>query len=110
MKEVIKEVLQVEEQVKTILDQARKEADEIKKTADRDMSEKINQAKQETRNIYATTVDQAKKQAGHLANEKLKQADMEKENMIKSNEVKMNHLVEDICKEILTPEYDIQNK
>jgi len=106
MKEIIQEVLQAEEQVKTIIQQARVEAAEIKNSADKDMSEKINQAKEQTRQIYQASVEEAKKQGEQLADEKIRQADAEKENMIESNADKINRIADDICKMIVTTEYD----
>jgi len=107
MKKIIKEVLQVEDQVKELINQARSQAAEIKSSADEDMSEKINQAKEETKQIYQTVIEDAKKQAEQIANEKIKQADMQKENMIKSNADKIDSLISNICKIILTTEYDM---
>ena len=110
MKKIIKEVLQVEDQVKELINQARSQAAEIKSSADKDMSEKINQAKEETKQIYQTVIEDAKKQAEQIANEKIKQADMQKEDMIKSNTDKIDSLVSNICKIILTTEYDMNIK
>jgi vacuolar-type H+-ATPase subunit H len=110
MKKIIKEVLQVEGRVKELVNQARVQAVEIKSFADKDMSEKINQAKEETRQIFQAVLEDAKKQAEQLANEKIKQADMQKENMIKSNTDKIDRLVSNICKIILTTEYDMNVK
>jgi len=110
MKKIIKEVLQIEDQVKELINQARSQAAEIKSSADEDMSEKINQAKEETKQIYQTVIEDAKKQAEQIANEKIKRADMQKENMIKRNADKIDSLVSNICKIILTTEYDINIK
>ncbi len=110
MKKIIKEVLQVEDQVKELINQARSQAAEIKSSADKDMSEKINQAKEETKQIYQTVIEDAKKQAEQIANEKIKQADMQKEDMIKSNADKIDSLVSNIYKIILTTEYDMNIK
>ena len=110
MKRIIEEILEVEEQLKTVVTEARAEAAAIKNSADKDMSEKLNQAKEQTRHIYQTTVDQAKKQAEQLAAEKLRQADMQKDAMFKENADKINRLVEDICRIIVKTEYDMDSK
>ena len=110
MKRIIEEILEVEEQLKRVITDARAEAAAIKNSADKDMSEKLNQAKEQTRQIYQATVEEAKKQAEGLAAEKLQQAEKHKTAMFEENADKIERLVRDICGIIVKTEYDMDGK
>ena len=74
MKRIIEEVLQAEERVGGIIKQAREKAAEIKRSAEKESTEKLNDAKQQALAIVQTTVENAKKEAEHISEDKLKKA------------------------------------
>ncbi len=110
MKKIIEEVLQAEEKVGIVLKQARNNASEIRQSVEKEISEKMNVAKQEAREIIQTTVENAKKEAEHIMEEKLKQADHEKDTLLNNNTDTMINLVDNVCNIILTTEYEKDSK
>jgi vacuolar-type H+-ATPase subunit H len=110
MKKIIEEVLQAEEKVGIVLDQARNKASEIRQSVEKEISEKMSAAKQKAREIIQTTVENAKKEAEHIGEEKLKQADQEKDTLLNNNTDTMNNLVDNICNIILATEYEKDSK
>jgi len=110
MKKVIEEVLQIEEKVNANIKQTQLKANEIRMAADKDISEKTAKAKEKGREILQTAIEDAKKDAERLADEKIKQAEAGKDALLSSNSDKINTLVEDICKIILTTEYQTDTK
>ena len=110
MKKIIEEVLQAEKKVSIVLDQARNKASEIRRSVEKEISEKMSDAKQESREIIQTTVENAKKEAEHIGEEKLKQADREKDTLLNNNTDTMNNLVDNTCNIILTTEYEKDSK
>ena len=110
MKRIIEEVFEAEEKVDTVLRQAREKASEIRHSAEKDVSEKISDAKQRALEIMRAAVEDAKKEAERIREEKLKQADQEKDTLFNNNADTIDDLVDDICKIILTTEYEKDNK
>ena len=110
MKEIIQEILQAEEKVGTFLEQARNKASEIKLSAEKEASEKTGEAKQKSREMIQAAVENARKEAEHIKQDRLGQAALEKDALLKNNADKINRLVDDICKIILTTEYDKEQK
>ncbi len=106
MKEIIAEVFQAEEKVNLILQQARTRASEIKGTAEKEVSLKITEAQERAREIIQTTVEEAKKEAERIREEKLKQADQTREILHNQHTDTINKLVEYICKMIVTTNQD----
>ena len=110
MKKIIEEVLQTEKEVSIVLDQARNKASEIRQSVEKEISEKMSDAKQKAREIIQTTVEEAKKEAEHIREEKLKQANQEKDTLLNNNTDTMDNLVDNICNIILTTEYEKESK
>ena len=106
MKQIIGEVFQAEEKVGIILEQARNKASEIRRSVEKEVVEKMSDAKQKAREIIQTTVEDAKKEAELIKEEKLKQADQENDALLSNNTDTINNLVDNICNIILTTEYD----
>ena len=108
MKKIIEEVLQTEEKVGAILTQAREKASEIRLAAEKDVSEKMNDARQKAQQIMRGTLDDAKKQAEQIREEKLKQAEHDKDAILQENAERIDGLVDNICKIVLStqPEKD----
>jgi hypothetical protein len=110
MKKVIEEVHQVEGKVNADIKQAQSRASEIRNAADKNVSEKVITAKEKGREILQAALENAKKDAERLGKEKIRQADAEKNVLMNSNAEKINSLVGDICKIILTTEYEADTK
>ena len=106
MKQIIGEVFQAEEKVGIILEQARNKASEIRRSVEKEVVEKMSGAKQKAREVIQTTVEDAKKEAELIKEEKLKQADQENDALLSNNTDTINNLVDNICNIILTTEYD----
>jgi len=106
MKQIIKEVFQAEEKVGEILKQARNKASEIRRSVEKENSEKMSEAKQKAREIIQTAVENAKKEAQNIRREKLEQAKQEKDTLLKNNQDTINNLVDHICSIIITTEYE----
>ena len=110
MKQIIKEVFQAEKKVGEILKQARNKASEIRRSVEKDNSEKMSDAKQEAREIIQTTVEEAKKEAESIRQEKLEQAWQEKDSLLKNKKEAIDNLVEHICNIITKTEYEKDKK
>lgn len=110
MKRIIEDVLQTEEKVNEILKQARERAAEIRRSAENDISENMNVAKQRAREIVQTAVEDAKKDAERIRAEKLEQADRQKDVLFNESADVVGGLVDDICKVIMTAEYEKDSK
>jgi vacuolar-type H+-ATPase subunit H len=102
MKRIIEDVLQAEEKVGVILRQAREKGSEIRRSAENEISERMNEAKQKGREIVQTTVEDAKKDAERISAEKLEQADREKDAMLNDRTDVIDGLVTDICNLVMT--------
>jgi len=110
MKRIIEEVLEAEEKVDEILKQARQEASEIARSAEKEISEKMNSARQEALDLIKNAVEDAKKEGERIGAETLKQADREKDTLVKDKKDAIDGLVDNICSIILTMEYERENK
>jgi len=105
MKQIIKEVFQAEEKVGEILKQARNKAEQIRRAAETENSEKMSDAKQKAREIIQTTVEDAKKEAEHIRQEKLEQARYEKDSLLKNKKEIIENLVDHICNIVINTSY-----
>jgi len=106
MKEIIKEVLQAEENAGAILQQARERAAEMIRTVDKENAEKIREAQGRAQEIIRTTVDEARQEGEQLREEKLKQAAGEKDNLLHDKMEAITHLVDRVCAVILATEFE----
>jgi F0F1-type ATP synthase membrane subunit b/b' len=104
MKRIIEEVLEAEEKISADLKQARQKATEIVKSAEKEISEKMADTREKARGIIQSAIEEAKKEAEFVKRESLKEADREKEALLKSNADKIDTLVDDVSKIILTTE------
>jgi vacuolar-type H+-ATPase subunit H len=110
MKRIIEDVLQTEEKVSGILKEAREKASEIARSAEKEVSEKVGNAKEQARELIKTAVEDAKKEGQRIGEEKLKAADSEKDTLLKDNEKTTGSLVDNICKIVLTTQYEGNSK
>ena len=106
MKRIIEEVLQAEERVGTILKQARERASEIALSAEKEISEKMDGARGEALEIIKNTVEDAKREGERIGEEILKQADHEKDTLLKNNKDAIDGVVDNICGIILPTGYE----
>jgi vacuolar-type H+-ATPase subunit H len=102
MKRIIEEVLQAEERLSDIIKKAREKAAEIKLSAEKENTEKLNDAKQQALAIVQTKVENAKKQAERISEEKLKKARGQKDILLNEKSAEIDTLVDNICEIILT--------
>jgi vacuolar-type H+-ATPase subunit H len=102
MKRIIEEVLQAEERLSDIIKKAREKAAEIKLSAEKENTEKLNDTKQQALAIVQTTVENAKKQAERISEEKLKKARGQKDILLNEKSAEIDTLVDNICEIILT--------
>jgi len=110
MKQIIKEVLEAEQRVSTTIGQARQRASEIRLCAEEEMAKKVGDAKQKARQIIQDAVEAAKKQAEHIREEKLKDADQRQGAFHSSHKDAIEGLADRICRIILTTEGETDNK
>ena len=103
MKEIIEEVFKAEEKVGVILKQAREKASEIRQNAEKENLDRVNETKQKARETIQTAVEQAKKEAELIREEKLRQADSEKDSILNNKDM-IDGLIDNICNIILTTE------
>ncbi len=101
MKRIIEEVLQAEERVGDIIKQAHEKAAEIKHSAEKENTEKLNDAKQQALAIVQTTVENTKKEAERISEEKLKKARSQKDILLNEKSAEIDTLVDNICEIIL---------
>jgi len=115
MKRIIEDVLEAEEKVGVILKQAREKAFEIRRSAENEMSEKTNEAKQAAREIVRIAVEDAKRDAERIRAEKLELVDAQKDTLLSgksSNDDRkdvIDNLVDEICNVIKGTELRIEN-
>jgi vacuolar-type H+-ATPase subunit H len=110
MKQIIEEVLQAEEKVGAILDEARNKASEISRSAEKEVSARISDAREQARELIKAAVEDAKKEGQRIGEEKLKAADGEKDALLKNNAETTSNLVANICKIVLTTEHEGNKK
>ena len=106
MKQIIKEVIEAEEQVGEILKQARTKAAEIRSSAEKEISAKMSEAHQQARQLLQSAIEEAKKQAKDIKQQKLAQAHQDKDSVLNQNADKIDALVSSICDIILTTEHE----
>jgi len=104
MKRIIEDVLEAEERVGAIVKAAHDKAAEIKRSAENESSQKINDAKQKAREIAQMAVEEAKKEAERLSKDKLEQVDRRKDALVNDRADAIDGLVEKICEMIVTTE------
>ena len=115
MKRIIEDVLEAEEKVGVILKQAREKAFEIRRSAENEMSEKTNEAKQAAREIVRIAVEDAKRDAERIRTEKLELVDAQKDTLLSgksSNDDRkdvIDGLVDEICNVIKSTELRSEN-
>lgn len=102
MKRIIEDVLQAEEKVSAIIKDARDKAAEIKRATDNEITEKMNEARLQAREIVQAAVEEAKKDAERLSRDILEQVDRRKDSLLNSRADEIDELVSDICGMILT--------
>ncbi len=104
MKQIVTDVLLAEEAINTRLQEARAQANQIISAAEKDVAAKTAETQEEARSILQSAVEDAKKKAERLRNERLEEADLEKETLMTGKADVIDRLVEQICETILTTE------
>ncbi len=109
MKQIIKEVLETEERVDVTLKQARERAAETVRVAEEEVADMLSEAREKAREIVRTAVVEAEKEAERIREERLKQADEQRDALLQDETDAMGDLVSHICRIIVAgePEADI---
>jgi len=105
MKRIMEDILKAEDRVSTILGQARERASEIRQSAEKEISEKINTASRKALEIKQTAVEDAKKEAERIREEKLSKAEKQQRALLNDDAGRIDPLVDKICEIILKTEY-----
>jgi len=104
MKQIVTEVLQAEEAINVRLQEVRVQAAQIKAAAEKDVAAKMAETQDEARLIVQNVVEEARKEAERQRNERLAEADREKETLMTGQADAIDRLVERICETILASE------
>lgn len=105
MKQIMEDVLKAEERVSAILRQARERASEIRQSAEKEISEKMSEARRKALEITQTAVENARKEAERIKEEKLAKAEQQQRALRNDDTGKIDRLVDKICEIILKIEY-----
>jgi vacuolar-type H+-ATPase subunit H len=105
MKQIMEDVLKAEERVSATLRQARERAAEIRQSAEKETSEKMSEAKRKALEVMQTIVEDARKEAERIKEEKLAKAEQQQRALLNDDTGKIDGLVDKICEIILKTEY-----
>ncbi|MFH1717540.1 MAG: hypothetical protein ABIF19_09340 [Planctomycetota bacterium] len=105
MKQIMEDVLKAEEKVNAILRQARERASEIRQSAEKEISAQMSEARRRALEITQTAVEDARKEAEHIKEEKLAKAEQQQHALLNDETGEISHLVDSICEIILKTEY-----
>lgn len=97
MKQVIEEVLQAEERVGTLLKGAREQADQIRRSTEQEVSTLLSDARAQAQASTQAFLDEVKKEAEQIKEDRLKQADQAKDTLLNDNADKVDDLVKNVC-------------
>jgi len=110
MRPIVKEVLEAEARVDAIVQEARRKGSEIRRSAEKQMSETIGHAREQARQIIQDAVVEAEGQADRIRAERLEQADRQGAALLGGETKKIGDLVDRICDIILTTESETDNR
>jgi len=110
MKQIMEDVLKAEEKVNAILKQARQRASEIRQSAEKEISEKMNEARRQSLEITQTAIEDARKEAERIKEERLAAAEQQQRALLNDDTGTIERLVNDICEIILKTEYSKGDK
>ncbi len=106
MKDIISEVLLTEKRVEETLQKARSEASNIKLRTEKEVSQKVTQARNKARGIIQNSIEKARLEAENIRNIRIKEADLENAEIISKNRIGIEKLVRDIVKLIIQTGYE----
>ncbi len=110
MKKIIEDVLSAEEDVNSILKQAREKASQIRYKSEKEISARISQARIEARDIVQKIVEDANQEAQDYRESHLSQTDQSGEVLFKGKEDIIDRLVDGISELIMSSEYGKDNQ
>ena len=93
MKQIMEDVLKAEEKVNAILKQARERASEIKQSAEKEISEKMNEARRQSLEITQAFIEDARKEAERTKEERLAAAEQQQRALLNDDTGTIEHLV-----------------
>jgi len=106
MKQIIEDVLKAENDIHSLLHQARQQAAEIKHAVDKECAELLNEAKSKAQAMAQKTLEDARRDAEKLKEERLRQAEQEKKAFFAQNSSSITRLVDSIYQLLQSTESD----
>lgn len=106
MKRIMEDILKAEDRVSAILAQARERASQIGQSAEKEISEKMNEVRREALEIKQAAVDGARKEAERIRQEKLSKAQRQERALLNDDAGRIDPLVDRICEVILKTDYE----
>jgi vacuolar-type H+-ATPase subunit H len=104
MRKIVREILETESRVDAILKEARQRALEMRRSAEKEMSETISDARRQAREIVQVAVEEAKKEAERIREETLRNAEAQQTALLDGMAEAIDGLVARICAVIRTTE------
>lgn len=101
MKQIVTEVLQAEEAINARLKEVRREAAKVTAAAEKEVAANMAEAQEESRLIVQHAIEEARVEAERLRNERLAEADLEKETLMTGQTDAIDRLVNQICETLL---------
>ena len=105
MQEIVDDVLKAEEQAEAVIQQAREKAQHLQNSVENTLSDKLKKAREDAQNRIRETVELSKARADKKYREVLEKAEEDNKEFLKENSDKVNRIIDDIVKLIITPEY-----
>jgi len=102
MRKIVKEILEAESRVSTILQEARQKASEIRDSAEREASRKMSDAREKALTIVQTAAEEARKEAERIREERLSLASQQGQALLDARQEVIVDLVDRVCAVILT--------
>ncbi|HEB32334.1 hypothetical protein LCGC14_2837630, partial [marine sediment metagenome] len=101
MEDIISEVLLTEKRVEEILQKARSGAADIKLRTEKEVSQKIAEARNKAQEITQSSVEKARLEAENTRNNRIKEVDIKNTEIISKNRAGIEKLVLEIVKMII---------
>ena len=110
MRQIVKDIIETESKIRETLDQARREAAEIRLAAEKDASEQVSGASGQAREIIQAAAQEAKKKSQQIREETLRQADQQADASADGKKGALEDLVTRICAVVLNTESEMDDQ
>lgn len=105
MQEIVEQVLKTEEQAEKILQEARKQAAELKTRLESEISQSIKKARAGAQRRVQESILAAQQQAEESRRKALKEAEAESVHFMESGKDKLDSLIEEVAVFVTKPEF-----